>query len=98
MNSYIVNNLFVKGLDSEIQFDRAHLNVHEVGGLKSWSLEVNGVEQIDIFVQAHKDKKHLNITFSAEHMNELSGKVMVKRRINDSVELNVSGKLNGFNG
>ncbi|MED0963844.1 hypothetical protein [Bacillus paramycoides] len=96
MKTYIVNNLFVKGLDREILFDRAYLYVHEAGSI-SWSLEVNGVEQIDTFVQASRNKERLNITFSAEYMSGLSGNVMVKGRINDSVELDGSGKLNGFN-
>ncbi|MDW3036730.1 hypothetical protein WN777_12995 [Bacillus pacificus] len=94
MTSYIVKNLFVNGLDREIQFDRAYLYVHEVGGFISWSLEVNGVEQIDIFVQAKRNKERLNINFSTEYMNGLSGNVTV---LNDSVELKGTDRLNGFN-
>ncbi|ANC07807.1 MULTISPECIES: hypothetical protein [Bacillus cereus group] len=96
MKTYIVNGLFVKGLEEKIRFDRAYLYVHKVGSV-SWSLEVDEVEQIDTFVQAIRNKEHLNITFSAEYMNELSGNVMVKRVKNDSVELKGSGELKGFN-
>ncbi|MGG3046228.1 hypothetical protein ABEO76_24380 [Bacillus anthracis] len=96
MKTYIVNNLFVKGLDEEIQFDRAYLYVHKAGSV-SWSLEVDTVEQIDTFTQAIRNKEHLNITFSAEYMNGLSGNVMIKKVINDSVELKGSGELKGFN-
>ncbi|GAB6614079.1 MULTISPECIES: hypothetical protein [Bacillus] len=96
MTTYIVKKILVQGLDEEIHFDRAYLYVHS-GGSVSWSLEVDEVEQINVFVRAIRNKEHLNISFSAEYMNGLSGSVMVKRVVNDSVELKGSGKLEGFN-
>ncbi|MEX0416993.1 MULTISPECIES: hypothetical protein [Bacillus] len=95
MKTYIVNKLLVQGLNEQIQFDRAYLYVHKTDSI-SWSLAVDEVEQINTFVQAIRNKEHLNITFSAEYMNGLSGNVMVKRVENDSVELKGSGKLEGF--
>ncbi|MCI0767856.1 hypothetical protein [Bacillus sp. TL12] len=96
MATYIVNSLFVKGFDEEIQFDRAYLYVHKVGST-SWSLEIEEAEQSSIFRNAIRNREHLNITFSAEYMKELKGSVMVKRVTNDSVELKGSGELVSFN-
>ncbi|WP_439875933.1 hypothetical protein ACSLGG_10855 [Bacillus mycoides] len=96
MKTYIVNNLFVKGLDVEIQFDRAYLYVHKVGSV-SWSLEIKETEQSEIFEDAAWANEHLSISFSAEYMKALKGNVMVKRVVNDFVELKGSGELIGFN-
>ncbi|HDR8188357.1 hypothetical protein ABEW59_06650 [Bacillus wiedmannii] len=96
METYSVNKLTVKGLNKEIKYDWAYLYVHKVGSI-SWSLEIDEVEEISIFRNAIRNREHLNITFSAEYMNGLTGNVMVKRAIDGSVELKGSGKLIGFN-
>ncbi|MGG5740485.1 hypothetical protein [Bacillus cereus group sp. IBL03679] len=96
MKTYIVNNLLVKGLDEDIQFNSAYLYVHKVGSV-SWSLEIKETEQSEFFEDAALANEHLSITFSAEYMKSLKGNVMVKRVINNFVELKGSGELLGFN-
>lgn len=97
MKSYIVNSLFVKGLDKEVQFDRAYLYVHKAEFIR-WSLVIEETEQSSIFRDAIRNREHLAINFSAEYINGLKGNVMVKRVTNDSIELKGSGELVGFNG